>query len=141
MVGREYDYIRGNTAVDPKRKYRTVEEERKVHKNKVKKQPKVKTYKIGQTKGVTAIACLIFGLGFLTVGSYGKLYTMQNSLIKLNSNIKSISLENEAIKVDLLKFSSIHGIKKAATDKEMVLPAKADTIDVKWSKDYFSDLN
>lgn len=140
MAGREYNYIRGNNAIAPKRKYRTIEEEKRVHKEKVAKRPKVKTYKLKKIKGVVGISWLIFIIGGLTVGSYGNLYTVQKSLGDVKNEIKSIQADNEALRVDLLKFYSIHGIKEVAADNEMFLPAKSETIDVKWSKDYFENI-
>ena len=140
MAGREYNYTRGNNAIAPNRKYNPIEEERRVQRKRVTEQKKVKTYKITKIKGIVGISWLIFLLGGLTVGSYGKLYELQKELITTNSDISTLEAENEALRVDLLKYYSIHGIKEVALEKEMVLPAKSETIEVKWSKDYFKDI-
>lgn len=140
MPGREYNYIRGNNAIAPNRKYNPSEDGRREQRKGNKRTPKVQTFKIKKIKGIVGISWLIFLLGGLTVGSYGSLYGIQNELSETKDQIQSIKAVNEALRVDLLEYYSIHGLKESAEKNEMVLPAKSDTIEVKWSKDYFENI-
>lgn len=140
MAEREYNYTRGNNAFAPNREFYPGIEEKREEKRRVQKKTKVKTYKVRKIKGVIGISWLIFLLGGLTVASYGSLYNIQDQLIKTNNEIKSVEAANEALKVDLLEFYSIHKLKELATEKEMVLPTKSEAIEVKWSKNYFENM-
>ncbi|MGL5381367.1 cell division protein FtsL [Clostridium sp.] len=143
MVEREYDYIRGNTAVKPKRKYEEVKEKNKVideEKKLREKKRRLSELNSRRTKGVLQVASVIFLLGVATIARDGKIYGMQDSLTKIKTDIKSEIAVGEALRVDLLKYSSLNDIRANAEGKlEMKLPDKTATVDVDVTKDYFAN--
>ena len=138
MAGREYNYTRGNNAYAPNK--RPYEEERRSTKPKVSPKRKAKTYKISKTKGIVGIFWMILILGAVTIFSYVSLFGVQKTVVDTKSEIATLEAENEALKVDLLKYHSIHTIESLANEKTMFLPGKTDTVDVEWSKDYFQNI-
>ena len=66
---------------------------------------------------------------------------MQKEVTDLNSAIKKMNEENEALKVKLLKFSSLSNIEESAVNSlGMVTPNQGDTVKIDFSEDYFSAL-
>ena len=127
MIVKEYEYIRGNTAAQPRRsserKRRKLEEERR------------------KRKGARQIAAAIAILGFITIARDTKVYSMQSDLAKLNSEIKSVDDENEALRVELLKVASLDNIKTNAEEKlGMVVATKDEMLQMDLSGNYFEDL-
>jgi cell division protein FtsL len=87
------------------------------------------------------VAVVIFTLGVATIAGDNKVYSMQNSVTSLNTQIKQAQEENEALKVELLKFSSLNNIeKKAEGNLSMFVPKKGEVVKIDFSQDYFSDL-
>ena len=98
MGVREYDYIRGNTAVKPQRRI----EERQVNKELQRKRREAKQ-KLNQKrtqriKSMATVATLVFALGASNLAINGYVYKMQNKLSDLEVNVKEQKDISEALK-------------------------------------------
>lgn len=143
MARREYDYIKGNTALAPERKRRVRKPDKKYKQIKRRKAKEVliKNRRKSDRKYMSTVAVVIFILGVATIAGDNKVYSMQNGVTNLNTQIKQAQEENEALKVELLKFSSLNNIeKKAEGDLSMYVPKKGEVVKIDFSQDYFSDL-
>ncbi|MBE6053340.1 MAG: cell division protein FtsL [Clostridium sartagoforme] len=143
MVNKEYDYIRGNTALNPKRRY---EEEKKRQKRenierqrKEQQRRKIETKK-AVVKNILQVASVALVLGVLTIARDGKVYRIQNDLSSVKKEIKTVTAENEALRVNLLKFASLGEIKAFASEAGMKVPQKEDAITINITKDFFADI-
>lgn len=139
MGVREYDYIRGNTALAPERKVKKLDE-------KLNKQLKDKDRKIHKKRkdllvSGLKIATIIFTLGATTLFLDGKVHDLQKQLLILEGNMKEEEDVNAAINVDMLKFASFDKIKSTAENElGMIYPNSESTISIDMSKEYFSHL-
>ncbi|MBM6838646.1 cell division protein FtsL, partial [Clostridium saudiense] len=104
MVVREYDYIRGNTALAPERKIK--EQEVKKKKKQVKKEFDWKNHRVKIIS--SAVIVSILGVASLTIDSY--VYKIQKNLSNLEVEMEVELAKSEAMKVDLLKVSSLDNI-------------------------------
>ncbi|GAB6170364.1 hypothetical protein JCM1393_28240 [Clostridium carnis] len=144
MVEREYDYIRGNTVIQPKRKNddtnkkKRLEEEKK---QRLEKNKRIRKAKIIATKNIIQVAALISCLGVLIIGRYGKIYKMQQNLTMIKDEIRVVKAEGEALRFDLLKYSSLENVKTTAANLGMKSPDKNISVTVDNSKNYFSNLS
>jgi 2-methylaconitate cis-trans-isomerase PrpF len=65
---------------------------------------------------------------------------MQEDVTEINSEIKAITEENEALKLDLLKVGNIDNIRNQAEKKlGMVMATKDNRIEVEIPSNYFDD--
>lgn len=143
MVNKEYEYIRGNTALNPKRKYDEVkrrEERENLQRQKREQQRRARNAKKAVVKNILQVASFALVFGVLTIARDGKVYKMQNDLTNVKSEIKTATAEGEALRANLLKFASIGDIKSAATEEGMKVPGKDDTITVDITKDFFANI-
>ncbi|WP_252213259.1 cell division protein FtsL [Clostridium sp. CMCC3677] len=144
LEGKEYDYIKGSTAVKPSRK-RIVSRPKKSKQNlrKVKKNKsiKIKNEKIEARKSTLIISILIVSLGLMTIAGDAKVYNMQKNLGKINSEINNSEETNEALRVKLLKFGSLQNIQETSEKQlSMMLPTKDDIVKIDFSENYFANL-
>ena len=127
MIVKEYEYIRGNTATQPRR---SSEPDRKRYEELQKAKRERKRRKLEEErrkrKGARQIAAAIAILGVITIARDTKVYSMQSDLAKLNSEIKSVDDENEALRVELLKVASLDNIKTNAEEKLGMVVATKD---------------
>ena len=142
MIVKEYEYIRGNTATQPRR---SSEPDRKRYEELQKAKRERKRRKLEEErrkrKGARQIAAAIAILGVITIARDTKVYSMQSDLAKLNSEIKSVDDENEALRVELLKVASLDNIKTNAEEKlGMVVATKDEMLQMDLSGNYFEDL-
>ena len=142
MVKREFDYINGSTAVKPERKIqrkeRNYEEYRKakIRRQKLKKQEKSKKF-----RNMIQIAMVVLVLGSITIYRDGKVYSLKSDLKNVNKEIKILDAENEAIRVDLLKNSSLKNIENNAKNKiKMLEYSEAKKIEIDLSTNHLGDL-
>lgn len=146
LVGREYDYIKGNTAIKPKRKSgirRPDEKQKEIQRKKINRKKSIlsKYRRQNDRKYMFTVVVAIFTLGCMTIAGDSNVYTMQSQTSKINSQIKQAQEENEALKVTLLKFSSLNNIEDKAKSKlSMHIPSKEQTVTIDFSKDYFESL-
>lgn len=135
MVVREYDYIRGNTALAPERKIKEQEVKRK--KKQVKKEFDWKNNRIKIIS--SAVIVSILGVASLTIDSY--VYKIQKNLSNLEVEMDVELAKSEAMKVDLLKVSSLDNINNVAINGlNMTYPDKSSSITIDMSKNYFDHI-
>ena len=140
MIVKEFNYVKGNTAVKPERKYDDIKRDKRYKDLEKAKRRRNKLAKEHKTKKKTAalqIALVIFVLGVGTIWRDTKVYSLQSQIGGLNDEIKTVNAENEALKVDLLKNSSLKNIEANAKNKlGMITPVDAEKVDVDLSKNY-----
>ena len=135
MVVREYDYIRGNTALAPERKIKEQEVKRK--KKQVKKEFDWKNNRIKIIS--SAVIVSILGVASLPIDSY--VYKIQKNLSNLEVEMDVELAKSEAMKVDLLKVSSLDNINNVAINGlNMTYPDKSSSITIDMSKNYFDHI-
>ncbi|MGG5462487.1 septum formation initiator family protein [Clostridium sp. B9] len=130
MNVKEFDY-NGSSALKPQRKEQTVPS-RKTYdkkKKKIEQQRRKKQRDKKLRKSVLQIVSLILLVGGLTIARDVKVYKTQQQLDAMNKKINTVITENEALKVDILKASSLDKIEEIAKGKlKMKLPTKEDMI-------------
>lgn len=142
MVVREYGYVKGNTAVKPQRKgperQRTREEDLK-RKERIRKRKQFENEKRIR-KSVFQIAIAIFVIGMVILGRDAKVYNMQKDLTQLESEIKSVQDENEALRINLLKVASLDNIRTYAESKlGMSIATRENSMQIEAPENYFND--
>ena len=143
MVSKEYDYIRGNTVLNPKRRYdeeRRKQERESIDRQRKEQQRKQREAKKAVVKNILQVASIALVLGVLTIARDGKMYRLQNDLSNVKTEVKTIKAENEALRVNLLKFSSLGDIKAFASKEGMKVSQKDDIIYVNTTKDFFANI-
>ena len=141
MGAREYNYTRGNTALVPERKpqYDKNKKQKIKEELRAKKIKKLKVNLISNVVGISALVCI---LGGITLAIDGYVYDRQNELTKIKEEAEVSADINDALKVMLLKYSSLENVKNVAENElSMVYPNKDNTILIDMSKDYFSHIN
>jgi cell division protein FtsL len=144
MEIKEFDYVRGNTAIKPQRK--SSEKDRKKYeelkRSKKNRNKRLQEQQKNMRSAMLQIATAILIVGTVIISRDVKVYSIQNNISGIKSEIKNITAENEAIKVDLLKFSSLDNIKTNAEEKlGMVVATKDNLVEIDMSGDYFQELN
>lgn len=141
MGAREYNYTRGNTALVPERKpqYDKNKKQKIKEELRAKKIKKLKVNLISNVVGISALVCI---LGGITLAIDGYVYDRQNELTEIKEETAASSDINDALKVMLLKYSSLENVKNVAENElGMVYPNKDNTILIDMSKYYFSHIN
>ena len=141
MGAREYNYTRGNTALVPERKpqYDKNKKQKIKEELRAKKIKKLKVNLISNVVGISALVCI---LGGITLAIDGYVYERQNELTQIKEEAEVSSDINDALKVMLLKYSSLENVKNVAENElSMVYPNKDNTIMIDMSKDYFSHIS
>ena len=143
---REYDYIKGSTVSAPERKsgirrpskkYKQIQRRKKIQNRNIL----LKSRRKNDRKYVLTMVIIIFGLGFVTISGNSKVYDMQKKISDISTQINKTQEENEALKVKVLKFSSLKNIQeKAGTKLFMFIPNKEETVKIDFSQNYFKDL-
>lgn len=138
----EYDYIKGNTVTSPSRR---IEKQNPIRRHKdtkrIAKNRRLKEKRKSDRKYLLNIAVVILCFGSLTILGDSKVYTMQQKVRALNSEIRNINEENEALKITILKYSSLKNIQDNAQSKlSMETPQKSDMIVVDCSNNYFKNV-
>jgi len=116
----------GNTVLAPdhgiqKRSYEDLEKSRQ-QTNQSKKLKDIK-----KKKNVLTNIFLVFIIGIVIIARYCMIYNYQDTTSKTKAQIEMISKENDAYKVQLIKFRNISYIEKTATEKlHMVKPMISD---------------
>ena len=147
MGAREYDYIRGNNAVNPKRVNKEFDKQidKKIEKKhledrrrQIQKQEKLKRKESVKSVLQVAVFALIFGL--LTISMDTKVYKAQRELTNLKKEISTATAEGEALRVNMLKTSSIEDIKTLADELKMKTPTKEQVVTINVTKNFFGNL-
>ena len=141
MGAREYNYTRGNTALVPERKPQYDKNKKRKIKEELRAK-KIKKLKVNLISNVVGISALVCILGGITLAIDGYVYDRQNELTEIKEETAASSDINDALKVMLLKYSSLENVKNVAENElGMVYPNKDNTILIDMSKDYFSHIN
>lgn len=129
---KDSNYTRGNHALKPKKKISTPKKTKeldKLKKLRKDKKNKLRDKKKNSKKSVSLIIVMIFVLGITIIWRDASVFSLQNKLTQLNKEIKNMKVDNEALKVDLLKSSSIETVKNTAeSNLKMVIPSKDEVI-------------
>ncbi|MBE6070751.1 MAG: cell division protein FtsL [Clostridium butyricum] len=138
----EYDYIKGSTATNPSRKTSVQNPSRKYKEtHKVKQEKKLKVKKKNDRRYILSVAGVILCFGCVTILGDSRVYNMQKQVRHLNIEINKMEEENEALKVKILKFSSLSNIQESAEARiSMVMPGKEDSVKLDFSKNYFESV-
>lgn len=139
MGDREYNYIRGNTALSPERKVKELDKTRKIQRKNIQRKAHQQRKSL-LVSGLT-VATIMFALGATTLYLDSKIHDLQKQLLILEGDMKEENDVNAAINVEMLKFASFDKIKSTAENElGMVYPSSKDTISIDMSKEYFSHL-
>lgn len=143
MVDREYDYIRGNIALNPNRKFEKVDKRIEMENQKRQKgiEKKAREAKKAIIKNILQVSCVVLVLGVATIARNGKVYRLQNNLSNLKTEIATATAEGKALEVSLLKYSSLEDIIETAKRLGMKSAEKSDSVVVDLTKDFFPNLN
>lgn len=142
----DYSYVvKGNTAVKPLKKT-TI---RKSNKNspirRKKKNDKKKLFRKerqSDRKYMFTVILFVLCLGCITIAGDGKVYKMQKTVTTLENQISSTKEENEALRVKILKYSSLDNIEEnAGNSLGMYVPHGEDIVKIDFSDDYFKDVS
>ena len=82
MVNKEYDYIRGNTVLSPKRRFeeeKRREERERVERQRKEQQRKQREAKKAVVKNILQVASIALVLGVLTIARDGRVYRLQKA--------------------------------------------------------------
>ena len=141
MGAREYNYTRGNTALVPERKPQYDKNKKQKIKEELRAN-KIKKLKVNLISNVVGISALVCILGGITLAIDGYVYDRQSELTQIKEEAEVSSDINDALKVMLLKYSSLENVKNVAENElSMVYPNKDNTIMIDMSKDYFSHIS
>ena len=81
---------------------------------------------------------MTFVVGLIVIYGDNRIYKAQSQLNTLKASISAIENENEALKVDILKSSSISDIRSAAENKlKMVSPTQNNVVSIDLEKNNF----
>lgn len=141
MLQKEFDYIKGNTIVNPNlapldpNTEKQYERLKKVKKNKRIRQ---KLRKREIIKSYIQIIAAVFIVGMIVIWGDNKIYKAQDQLNQLKNSISTMQNENEALKITVLKSSSITELRNTAEKKiKMINPTKDNIIYVDLKKNNF----
>ena len=140
---REYDYIRGNTAINPNREYREIDDNQKnkeIERLEKEKRRRLRELRDKKTKEIIQVAVVACILGVTSIMRQGQVYKEQQKLGNIKYEVKNVEAANEDLRVELFKFSSVHNIKATAESIGMVNPDTSKGITIDMSKNYFPEL-
>lgn len=134
MEVKEGKFTKGNNALNPKKRVSTKEKDfqyeklKKARKNRANRLNKKKKT---SRKSIGLIIVMIFAIGVTVIGRDARVFNMQKKLSNIEKDIKNMVVENEALKVNLLKASSIENVKSVAQSKlQMTTPNKDNVIKI-----------
>lgn len=132
----------GNTALAPKYKpYNpSVNEELENLREAREKRKKALAQKNLKAKVRIIVSILLaFSLGVVLVLRYSAVYNLQKQLLGVSTEMHNLNMENENLKVQLIKASDMQQVEQVAvTELHMVTPDKNNIIYIQDTKDYFS---
>lgn len=135
--------INGSTALAPKVK--PYEPNKNYEYERLREANKEKKKKLAQARAkakaqVIGVIILLLVTGTAMIGRYAAVYNLQKNLSKVKSEINNISMENENLKVELIKASNMQVVEDTAKTKlNMVTPDKSNVLyTTETAKDYFA---
>lgn len=143
MIVKEFDYVKGNTVVKPNRQ--STESDKKYKElERSKRNKKKRAYEKKKQNRIAClqIAALIFTVGLVVISRDTKVYNMQKELTSINKQISTVTDENEALRIQLLKIGSLDNIKTNAENKlGMSIATKDNTMQIEVPSNYFEEEN
>jgi cell division protein FtsL len=135
--------VSGSAALAPKRKpyYPSKDEElqRKKKEEEQKRKALIQKRSAQKAKSIKIIAAA-FIIGVVLIMRYSSVYNLQKDLINLKTDMQEMNMENENLKVALIKASNIEQIEATAKSKlHMVVPNKNNVVYEETTKDYFAN--
>jgi cell division protein FtsL len=134
--------INGSSALAPKYKPRTPnvnEEFEKLRRDKREKDKALAQKKLIIRAKIIGSIVLAFAVGVMLIGRYAAVYNLQKELTSVKNSIHNFSMENENLKVQLIKSSNMKQIEDTAKTKlNMTYPDKNSIIYTEATKDYFA---
>jgi len=143
MVVKEFEYISGNTVTKPERRGKETDKKKyeELQHSKRERNKRKRAEEKKKRNAILQIAAFIFIIGIFIIYRDNNVYSTQGELEKINSEIKTVKDDNEAIRVELLKVASLESIKtKAETKLGMVPATKENTIQIKLPSEYFDSI-
>lgn len=140
MIEKEYGYVEGSTALNPKRKPQSEQEKNYEKLKKAKQQRKLRQNNKNkkQFNQVMQVVAFIFILGTIVIYRDTKVYKMQGQVATYNRKISEINQQSEALKVNMLKASSLSEIKETSGKKlNMIIPGNDDSVKLSDDTNYF----
>lgn len=137
--------VSGSAALAPKRKpyYPSKDEElqRKKKEEEQKRKALIKKRSAQKAKSIKIIAAA-FIIGVVLIMRYSSVYNLQKDLINLKTDMQETNMENENLKVALIKASNIEQIETTAKSKLHMVevdPNKNNVVYAETTKDYFAN--
>jgi cell division protein FtsL len=134
--------INGSTALAPKQKPyypNKNDEQEKQRKEQAKKQKALQQEKLQAKAKVIKSIAVAFIVGVVLVTRYSVVYNLQKDLTVIQNGIHNLDMENENLKVMLIKSSNFEQVETMAKSKlNMVTPDKNNVIHLETTKDYFA---
>lgn len=145
MVVKEFqsEYVNGNTVIKPQRRSEETDKKKQEELQRLKRQRNKRKREEEESirKAILQIAAFIFIIGMVIITRDSKVYSTQKDLTSINKEIKAVSDDNEALRVDLLKVGSLDNIKtKAEKELGMVVATKENTIQLELPNKYFDNV-
>lgn len=132
----------GNTALAPNYKPYNPSVNEELEKLRRDREEKKKALAQKKLKAkVKIIACILiaFTIGLVLILRYSAVYNLQKQLIGVTTEMNNLNMDNENLKVQLLKASNMQQVEETAVSKlHMVTPDKNSIIYTTVTKDYFS---
>ena len=129
MKYEEYDYIRGNTALAPERK-RKEDRQEEQQKKRLERQKAARKQK-HLVRNILSISLTMDGI----------VYKNQAELSKIQESYEDQVSINEALNVEMIKYSSVETIKDTAENQiGMIYADDTNTIKIDMSKDFFPNV-
>lgn len=134
--------VNGSTALAPSYKPynpNTNEEFEKLRRAKEEKKKAIAEQKLKLKLKVLVGILLAFSLGVVLILRYSAVYNLQKQLSVTNSQIHNVSMDNENLKVQIIKASNMQKVEQVATTQlHMITPDKNSIIYLQNTKDYFA---
>ncbi|MFL0246743.1 hypothetical protein [Candidatus Clostridium stratigraminis] len=135
--------VSGSNALAPKYKpYNpSIDEEfEKLRREKEKKKKALAQKRLKTKAKIIAYIIAAFAIGVVLVLRYSAVYNLQKQLLVVTTDSSSLNMENENLKVQLLKSSNMQQVEDLAVTKlKMITPDKNSIIYSSVTKDYFAN--
>lgn len=134
--------VSGNTALAPKKRpyypSRDEEYEKQQREKEERRRALIQERARKKAKIIKSIS-LVFITGIILICRYSAVYNLQKSLLEVKTEIHDLTMENENLKVELIRASNMQEVEKVAKTKlHMVTPDKNNVMYIKETKDYFA---
>lgn len=137
----EYEYINGNTVVSPSREVEKQHIRKKKESQRVRRNRRLKENRKSDRRYVRNVAVIILCFGSLTILGDSRVYNLQRQVRDLNTQIDSFGEDNEALRITILKYSSLKNIQDSAQSQlAMQAAQKEDVVKVDCRDNYFKNI-